>query len=886
MGLFGSKKTYVASTLSNLAGPIEDRPNYLRLTVATNVLSGSQKSMGDTIKESYLRGPGIKLRSFFKWATDNYDLVGIPRERFGSDTSINISVIEDQIDSSEYAVDVQTASSGLADYAFWAEQWMLVNYRELFETEWESDFNEVTGDIDITFEDGGSASFTPANFNPSARYLYAYYVRSIQNEEGPVETGATIPLGSDPFPSTSGWTTENLNTINTPIDLDTVTRVEVAYSDDRPDEDNTTTSTRSESYSEIHNVYSKSEYEGGDPDVDRVFKIEKTMYHDQIGEIEIETTEQTTSVEIEDGVIKTTKTTVNKEVVKLVRSYRIDEQEVTIKEWDGPYIYIYRFGSGNLILDSMIETSAPLEAEYFPSIPIRVDNKFITQLGNPTAFELSKKAFRKSVTGNIDELIDDLSDEENLGDMDYIYGTFGIPINTLENAGRKYIYDYFLRLAFYRPSGSSEYDAWASSRAAYNAQFDIWLEWKMAQDDPSNSLFGTVEPTKPTLPNLGKRQVRVTSTGAYGKNLDMEISWNSIREVTGSGLGKPGAKVGDCWFDLNGVDEFDQSGSFGKWAIFFDAIMVDKVRLYRQIAPNIWTALDLVGFKHRNYVYGGKYVDISMKEGLEDAEESGFLVPLHYPTLKEMSLVDSTQLSTACCFLVFNSYLVKKTGLFASLLKIFIVVLTIAIVVFVPTLAPALTSAALATGTAIGLTGITALLVGATINVIAGMIISSLIMQASIEIFGEKIGAVLGVIFSAVAMNGFNNFLLTQSVSLNFGNLLSVVNIIQLTSVVGNAVSNYMQADAAGIVKRTQDLVEDYEKESKRIAEKYADEFGYGLGTINPLILTDAANDPLGESPSSFLSRTLMTGSDIAQMSMDMLTHYSELTLSTDLVYD
>jgi hypothetical protein len=37
------------------------------------------------------------------------------------------------------------------------------------------------------------------------------------------------------------------------------------------------------------------------------------------------------------------------------------------------------------------------------------------------------------------------------------------------------------------------------------------------------------------------------------------------------------------------------------------------------------------------------------------------------------------------------------------------------------------------------------------------------------------------------------------------------------------------------------------------------------------------------ESQTAFLDRTLMTGSDIAEMSLDMLTNFTDLTLNTDL---
>ena len=79
MGLFSSKTIInVASSVYNLAGDEKDRPIFLQSLIIRNVLSGTKRSLGDTITTGYLNGPGINFRTFFRWAVDNYDLIGMP----------------------------------------------------------------------------------------------------------------------------------------------------------------------------------------------------------------------------------------------------------------------------------------------------------------------------------------------------------------------------------------------------------------------------------------------------------------------------------------------------------------------------------------------------------------------------------------------------------------------------------------------------------------------------------------------------------------------------------------------------------------------------------------------------------------------------------------
>jgi hypothetical protein len=226
---------------------------------------------------------------------------------------------------------------------------------------------------------------------------------------------------------------------------------------------------------------------------------------------------------------------------------------------------------------------------------------------------------------------------------------------------------------------------------------------------------------------------------------------------------------------------------------------------------------------------------------------------------------------------------VKKTGLLGSLFfKIFLIVVIIAVIVFAPEFAPTLVNAAATTGAAFGLTGTLALIVGAAVNAIAGMIISSLVMKASIAVFGEKLGLIIGTIISIVGMNGLSNLANGQGFTINFGNMMTAQNLITLTSSIGNVYAQFVTMDAMETMQDAQKLVEQYEKDSKRIKDLFAQNFGYGNGIIDPLQLLDSSQ-VMVEHSDTFLGRTLLTGTDIAKMSMDMLGAFSDITLSNDL---
>jgi len=70
---------------------------------------------------------------------------------------------------------------------------------------------------------------------------------------------------------------------------------------------------------------------------------------------------------------------------------------------------------------------------------------------------------------------------------------------------------------------------------------------------------------------------------------------------------------------------------------------------------------------------------------------------------------------------------------------------------------------------------------------------------------------------------------------------------------------------------------EEYEAEAEKIEKLSEEILGMTNPEIVPILLTN--DEHFGESRETFLGRTLLTGSDIAQIQSSLITNYAELTL-------
>jgi len=76
-----------------------------------------------------------------------------------------------------------------------------------------------------------------------------------------------------------------------------------------------------------------------------------------------------------------------------------------------------------------------------------------------------------------------------------------------------------------------------------------------------------------------------------------------------------------------------------------------------------------------------------------------------------------------------------------------------------------------------------------------------------------------------------------------------------------------------------QDYAKNVERESAKIQQAFLEKFGYGSALIDPMMFVDSTNHLINESRDTFLTRTLMTGSDIAELSNELLSGFTDHTL-------
>lgn len=882
------KKTYVSSVVYNLAGDEADRPNYLKTTVVGKIIADSSvnQTMGEAIQNSYITGPGIRIRSFIKWAqSSGYDdLIGLTPATIYLGNSIDPASLAQQIPHDpRYTVTILDSEAGVAEWDWWADQYMFANHLELIDTNWVCDYKDDENLIIITFEDGHQESFNPSDLHLSKNYIYALYSLSKGAEYGSIIPGFTHNLDpNEGFPSTTGWTTDSYSAVNTDATLNKKVVTTKSYSDGRPDETTTDNSTFTESFVKIDGVYEKTDYVGvfNTSDGQQVINARSIMYQNQNGSAaDGEPVVETTS-EVVDGVTVTTTKTTTQQHLQLARSYRIDTQQIATSTYIGSQVYLYEFGTGNPVLDAMF---SPKESTsmFSPFIPVRIDNDMITDDRFTAYYPMAQKAYKKATNAKFDKIIETVKDNKNLGDIDYAYVVFGVSLNVKENACKKYLYKFFQTMLSTSTNVTAAYGDYKTQMALAQATNDQWAKWLEAQSNPNDPLYGTTAPTKVPYPTMPSMSIQIK--GNKLMNYNMTISWSAMAETLGSGMKDSEHKVGDCWFVINSDDDFSQIVYNGTSSVPVTPFAVDHVTLYWQETATRWRAIHIWGLHHNNKIYNGKSVGISAKDALNDKDESGFIIPINRDIYSSISLVDATQMSTACMFMVFNCYQVVKQKWYQSgLFKVVLIIVIIVIAVYTGGAGAGLLGTAASVGAAVGLTGIAAIIVGTIANALAAMLLMKLIGAVAVKAFGEKVGTMIGAIAGIVAVAVGSSVINGGTVAQGFASLTTAENLTKLTVAAGNGYAGYMQAAVQETVGETNALLERYNDQSKAIAQQYNDVIGTDRGIIDPMTLTDATQH-IYESMDSFISRTLMTGADIAEMSYSLLENFVDITTSTTL---
>lgn len=901
MGLFSAKKTIVvSSTVYNMAGDEENRPNFLKSVMFGAIMNPNNRYLGESIVQSYLNGPGINQRRLFTYAVRT-DYPGLPTLTTSADEVEDPEVvrpfIEVPLDPPGQALVINSLRSVYGDYAIFAERYMLENHPDETESDWVAEYNLNDHTITVQREGGVTENFDAGVYGRYKKFVVSEYYFIY-----PEEIGELVP-----GPFESGVVIGDL-----PDDTDYVIK--------------SNANTGVITYAQAQNVTVTKTYSNGDPTVITVNDIitntdfntnlersEKSIYNGGSGidpatsttvfyksvwerrELYTDTTTVTVVKPLADGETETIETVTVGEFIRPIYDYQIDTQEtVASRLASTDKMYIYEVGTGNAILDALVnDTGVGSTAEYFPIIPIRLNNTSITAPQYASLYEKSKKLYRRATKNQrLSKLIEQVEDNEDLDEIDYAYVQWGVTLNTKDKEGKKYLYTFFQNLIANQTLPSDYISTFQSTLDAYKQNIIDLDAWEYDQTDSSYPLYDTPRPVQLNIPSPKSTTLVFKTDHPDLQDFDNRISFTFIEEELVVGQAKPGAKKGQFWleneatktyFTYPGYRAYDPDAAYyhrKKVANFFP-----RFAIYWQTDVNQYKKLTVHGAVFENYIYGGKSVRIPSNEAIGDVDDSGFIVPLHYPTLVDAGLVSSTQLATANTYIVFNSYQVFKKKWYQTFLGMLFII--IAVVVAAALIAPGLvggisgvfgTNAAV--GASLGLSGTGAIVAGAVANAIAAVLISTALSAGSTALFGEKWGALIGSLLS---------FAITFGMGGGFSNLATLFqpsNLLALSSSLANGYKGFVQAS---INEMNQDLFkigEEAEAEMKRIQGMMDDLMGNDLA-FDPMSLTDAAKGNgsragtyLPESLDEFIQRTTLTGSDIVDMTLSVITDFSALSLT------
>lgn len=766
MGLFSTRtKVYVASTVYNLAGDENLRPNFMRATVLSGVLSKAKLSYGDHLREALRSGPIARQRRFFNWAKASYTY-GMPEAFLGADLPVSKSKVKAGLLpllglAANQSLRVVAAVVDDPDIHYWAEHWMRVNRPGILDENWAAEWISASSSIQIT-------------------------------------SGAT------------GTTVEAL----LPGSSDLVWGI-----------------------------------------AERGRKL-------------------------------------------LYVHYRVATQNTSTKvvTEGAPQLYTYRMGTGNVSFDSLVLSREPV-AEFFPVLPLRLEKQSIREPAYASVFPNIKTGYRRLTNADINELLDQIEDNEDIDKIDSAYLVQGVSLNTKENEGRNYIYRFLRNLMEWQDTQLGAVPSFSTGTATEELEATVsWTRWINAgqSSDTTSEVYGAAAPVD---------QAQLYSAAPYYElqvksddlpSADFRLRWCHMEESLHVGNCKrydgnqtrSKAKVGDYWFVVGSpvVRRIAETRSYGDSDnIRWKGDSIQRVYLFHQYAKHRYRKLTCIGLEHRNFVYGRHSVNVTAQEALEDTEESGFIVPMHMPTLRELGAARGSQLVTASAYLVFNSYKKVKRRWYQT--GIFGVILAIAGIALAAITGGASLGATaglfgtnLAVGVSLGLSGTAAVIAGAVANGIAAMVVSTLITEASTAIFGERFGAIIGAIATFVAFTYANQYAVNGNFDVDWGQFLQPERLTGLTNSASQAYTQWLNADTAAIQESIQDLEKDYKDQLEQIEEMSDEILGMTNGEIDPMMLTNAS-EYFGEPSEAFLTRTLMNGSDLVNLSRVMIENFAEISL-------
>lgn len=580
--------------------------------------------------------------------------------------------------------------------------------------------------------------------------------------------------------------------------------------------------------------------------------------------------------------------------------YQITEAEIKT------YGYlVYKQGSGFQGFDDLFTAPQALENTYSAFLPFRAWNTFLSDKKGkeylPEVYKLAKKGANIAIGDNkYTELMDIIANNKDIGEIDFAYLHFGVPLNIPYDYGKEYIFEYFNNLADY----NTEF-----GKKTHIPYSDLLVSTESSQyyEDYYGKIFDGLSSRESIIPGT----VYIRSPGT-NLNFNITINWDNITKSIKEGLCKKDAipgkyyiwnqrdpiKIGTgyrmVWEDSGG----DNGGDYRPESVGSVYTSAEVLHIVHQETSNRYTEIQVWSAEQLNYIYRGKFTATYSDDAFAEKDLSDFIIPIQYNSFLEtnMAKMDSTM---QCCYnLVFNCYKTyKKKWYQSSIFGIIVTVVVIVIAVVITIISEGSLAAASASmvntvgGTvATAVLGTTAigtmayLVIASAVNAIVTIVLSKIVTTIATNAFGDKLGTIIGAIASIVISMGVStNFNYSQAVA-SISN-----NIPQFTASVimqaGNAYTQLLGIKVQSILAKYNNLYLSYTDKMEEIQDKTDELLGYNQ--YSPLFLNSIIEPDqtiVYEDRDTFLSRTLLLGSDIVDLTLNSITNFTKLNLSTELV--
>lgn len=877
MCLEDEEKITVGSSAYNLAGDVSSRGNFLKNNILSMIFSGaSNTGLGKGIVDAHISGLATSLTRFYKWAeTSGYNTqVGNLGGLVYSSGAVSPAGFEFLVPvKATHDQRAITSSITALDLHLIALEWIINNdpinrysaYKATLEKTLDF-FGTFTGRILITYTAGGTALFTPPyNLNNNMPFVYLYHEERLRNSAVVTDTGwlTTTP------PIKVGFIGSPTIVVQNVIQNKTTTTVKT-YSDSTPTNTVVTTAAQNLAFNKITGAYTKVTTILATPTVKG--KVTTLMQNEESFYDVIFTSSTSSSSEVIAGVTVTTTITESTPSLSEYWKYKQVSTTVTQEKWLPYLLKIYQRGSSSTG-DALLFGTPTATQKFFPVIPLRRDNVMVDLAHFPTQYGWNRKAARKCFGSKkkYNDLIDSLTNNPSLADIDHAWVVFGVSLSTKQQDGQKYLYEFFKNLA----------DTTISAPGTYKSPIgyvNAWVDFVVATTTSTNDELGGV--ARPIPPLAQEYTVTVNASAAAQNWLyNTTITAKGGGQVVGSGYHvKALGEVGHAWVYAKSSITLSVPSYDNDRVLVYTPSATTVIAFGKQVTADNWVEYEFFDLVHVNNVYYGitaTTLGTSVIASLE--ENSSFLVPLHEAVFTELTLIRRTQLSLECSFLVVNYYDKQTIPWYASgFFQIILVVAVIVVTVYTGGIGGS-TAGLLGTNAYVGATlgfalGSTAAIVaGAIANAVAAAIVSALLTRVAISALGEDVGKIVGFIASVVAIDMMTSGGKAFNLADSWAKMTKADNLLKLTMSGVSEYGNHLQSEVIKINAETQALMLESSEAMKnitRLTQELAGDSG-----VDPTTITDAMRYAT-ENPAQFFNRTTMTGTEIAELSIKLVEDF------------